>query len=89
MVRSLRTLEGHTGYVKSIAFSLDGATIASGSNDKTIKLWDSKDGRLIKTLEGHTDCVNSIAFSPDIASGSNDKTMKLWDSKDGRLIKNS
>ena len=68
MVGSLKTLEGHTGCVNSIAFSPDGATIASGSDDYTIKLWDSKDGKIIKTVEGHTSSVRSVAFSPDVAT---------------------
>ena len=65
-------------------------TLASGSDDNTIKLWNSQDGRLIRTLTGHTDRVYSVAFSPDgqtIASGSRDNTIKLWNSQDGRLIR--
>jgi WD40 repeat protein len=49
------TLEGHTGGVFSVAFSLGGMTLASGSDDKTIKLWDSKTGN---------EPYGSLVFSP-------------------------
>jgi WD40 repeat protein len=66
---------GHADYVNSVAFSPDGTLLASGSDDKTIKLWRVSDGSLVRTLTGHTYWVNSVAFSPDgtlLASGSSD-----------------
>ena len=71
----------HEHDVSSLAFSPDGQTLASGSWDKTIILWDSPDDYLT-TLVGHTDFVTSVAFSPNgkiLASGSWDKTIILWD----------
>ncbi|PGG95459.1 hypothetical protein AJ79_10049, partial [Helicocarpus griseus UAMH5409] len=83
-----QTLEGHSYGVISVAFSLDGQLLASGSIDSTIELWDLSMGKLQQTLEGHSYGVISVAFSPDgqlLASGSADKTIKLWDPSTGKL----
>ncbi|MFZ1025629.1 MAG: protein kinase [Limnoraphis robusta] len=76
------TYEGHSNSVLSVAFSWDSRTLASGSRDNTIKLWDVQSQRQIATLTGHSDWIYSVAFSPDgrtLASGSRDNTIKLWD----------
>ncbi|KAL2859138.1 WD domain protein [Aspergillus lucknowensis] len=61
----LQTLEGHSHWVESVTFSPDGRLLASGSYDKTIKLWDPSTGELCQTLEGHSHPVKSVTFSPD------------------------
>ena len=79
-------LTGHTSPVTSITFSPDGRTLASGSEDGTIRLWDVVTGAPQRTLTGHTDWVLSVAFSPDgrtLASGSDDQTVRLWDGVTG------
>ncbi len=79
----------HESEVNSVAFSLDGQYIVSGSRDKTVKLWDLKERVLLHTFNGHESEVNSVAFSPDgkyLVSGSNDKTLKLWDVKNRVLL---
>ena len=78
---------GHKDEVYSVAFSPDGKTLASGSLDKTIKLWEVATGKERATFEGHSDGVTSVAFSPDgktLASGSDDTTIKLWDVATGK-----
>ncbi|KAL9613653.1 MAG: hypothetical protein Q9167_001829 [Letrouitia subvulpina] len=74
------TLDGHSNFVKALAFSPNG-NLASGSSDKTVRLWDPTTGALVSTLTGHSDKVRAVAFSPDgkLASGSYDKTVRLWD----------
>jgi len=71
-----------------VAFSPDGRTLASGSWDNTIKLWDLESGEIRRSLSGHTDGVNSVTFSPNgktLASGSSDLTIKLWDVESGEI----
>jgi len=78
----LSTLTGHTRPVASIAISADGQTLASGSYDKTIKVWDLSTGQEVRTLTGHRDSIRSVAFSASgqiVVSGSYDNTIKVWD----------
>ncbi len=84
--KQLLTCKGHTGWVRSVAFSPDGYQLASGSSDNNIKLWNASTGQCLKTLQGHTNRVRSVAFSPDgcIISGSDDRTVKLWDVSTGK-----
>jgi WD40 repeat protein/tRNA A-37 threonylcarbamoyl transferase component Bud32 len=85
----IATLTGHSNSVRSVAFSRDSRTLASGSWDNTIKLWDVQTQREIVTITGHSNGVLSVAFSPDgrtLASGSWDNIIKLWDVQTQRQI---
>jgi hypothetical protein len=77
----LRTLTGHADPVLSVAISPDGQTLASGSGDKTIKVWELSTGKLMRTLTDHAADVWSVTISPDgqtLVSGSWDNTIKVW-----------
>ncbi|KAL5375986.1 hypothetical protein DPSP01_010850, partial [Paraphaeosphaeria sporulosa] len=63
----LQTLEGHSNWVRSVAFSHDSARLASASDDNTVKIWDASSGACLQTLEGHSNWVRSVAFSHDSA----------------------
>jgi WD40 repeat protein len=71
-----------------VAFSPGSKLLASGSNDKTIKIWNTATGLLQQTLEGHNSYIKLVTFSHDstlLASASFDKTIKIWDTVTGAL----
>jgi WD40 repeat protein len=83
----VRVLEGHTEPVWSLAFSPGGKTLASGSADTTIVLWDVAHGTDVRTLTGHAGGPAAVVFSPDgrtLAAGGDGGTVRLWDTATGR-----
>ena len=86
----LRTFQSHSNFVNSVSISKDGLKIVSGSDDKSIKIWEVSSGKLLKSLDGHSDIVRCVCFSNDgskIASGSDDTTIKIWEVSSGILLK--
>ncbi|KAK3807666.1 MAG: WD40-repeat-containing domain protein [Benniella sp.] len=79
----VRTLTGHSEFVRSVAFSPEGDRIVSGSYDDTARVWDIDSGSCTHILIGHmSGDVNGVAFSPigdTVASASDDKTVRVWD----------
>ena len=84
-----KTLAGHTGEVRSVAFSNDGQTLASGSADNTVIMWDLFGGTPLYTLRAHINAVNSLAYYPitdnAIVSASDDGSILLWDPRQGDI----
>ena len=84
-----RSQKSQKNRVLALAFSADGTRLASGSTDKTVRLWDINNPDKWITLQKHTNWINVLAFSPDgkmLASGSVDKTVQLWDTNTGELL---
>lgn len=89
-VKLLRTLKGHRGAVNSVAFDPQSGMLASGGDDRKVKLWEARSGKLLRTLEGHTNVIWSVAFDPrgeTLASGGYDDSVKLWKARSGKLVR--
>ena len=81
---------GHTGSVNALALSPDGRFLVSGSEDVTLKIWDTATGNVLRTLSGHEQSVLAAAISPDgrkIASGGADATVRVWNVVTGESTK--
>jgi tetratricopeptide (TPR) repeat protein len=86
----VRVFEGPTEAVRSVAFSKDGRRVVAGSEDKSVRVWDSATGKKTARMTGHTDAVLCVAVGPDsdvILSGSRDRTVRLWDMEGNEVRK--
>ncbi len=82
----MKELKGHTAAVRAVAYSPDGARIASASEDKTIRIWNPATGESPQELKGHTGMVWALAFSPrgrTLASAGFDNSLRLWSGQSG------
>lgn len=89
--RLYRVLSGHVGWVRSIAFDAENEWFATGSADRTIKIWDSASGKLKLTLTGHIAAIRAIQISsrrPYMFSVGEDKMVKCWDLEQNKVIRN-
>ena len=87
--QSLRHSLTHPNEVRAVAFSPDGARLATGDQDGTARIWDAASGQLLNTLQFHTQRILSVEFSPDgrtLATGGEDYVIALWDVSNGKLL---
>ncbi|MBV9470549.1 MAG: serine/threonine protein kinase [Abitibacteriaceae bacterium] len=89
----LHTMQGHDGWVNSVAFSPVNSTLAIASVESFVKLWDAATGQLVKQLpsHGHDRWVACVAFSPDgriLATGGEDSNVSLWNVETGICLFN-
>ena len=85
----MSTLTGHTDEVWALAFSPDGATLASGGLDDDIRLWDIKSHQCYQKFSGHSGWTLALTFSPDgawLATGGSDHRIYLWNVAVGKII---
>ena len=81
---------GHALAVRAVTFSPDGKFLASGSEDKTIKIWEFNSGRELKTLIGHQSYVYQVLFTSSgkqLISSSRDNHIYIWDISSGEILK--
>jgi len=79
---SARVFAENTHFFESVRFSLNGQYVAAGNNDRMLRVWDVRSGRLVRKWTGHQDDVQSVAFTPDgrgLVSGGCDRVVKCWD----------
>jgi WD40 repeat protein len=87
----IRTFEGHTGEISSIAITLDGRNAVSASWDGSLRIWDLASGATLRTLKGHTGCVNAVVLTPDgmrAVSGCTAGELRVWDLGTGQIVRN-
>ena len=90
LVRERAVLRGHTGPVWSVAFAPDGRTVATGSDDASLRFWDAATGRQEGELSGYGSAVLAVAFAHSgkfLVSGGRDGAIRLWDAVDWRELR--
>lgn len=89
MTTPLMRLSGHEGDVVGVAFSRDGALLATAGRDRTARVWDIATGEPVLILSGHESSVRDVLFTSDgnhLVSGSSDGTARIWDLASGEAV---
>jgi WD40 repeat protein len=86
------TLRGHRDWIMDAALTPDGRHAVSGSQDKTLRLWDASTGACLKALEGHTEGVGAVAVTADAGlavtgTGGGENAVRVWDLRSGRCVR--
>jgi WD40 repeat protein len=87
--KDIQQFQGHLDIVRSVAYSLDGQRILTGSYDLSVKMWDAKTARELRQFDGHSGAVTGVGFSPDerfVLSGSEDGTTRIWEADTGKEL---
>ncbi len=80
---------GHADFVNSVGFNHDGSQVVSGSDDRTVRIWDARTGQALQECNGHTGWINAVAFNHDgsqVVSGSDDGTVRMWNARTGEQL---
>jgi WD40 repeat protein len=86
---TIKKLTGHTGDVEALAWSASGRYLASGGQDRSIRIWDVVSGETIQTLSGFSGAVGSVSWSPDesrLVTADRSNTVRIWDVQDGQEL---
>ncbi|KAI9571392.1 WD40-repeat-containing domain protein [Boletus coccyginus] len=89
-IASYNAIRELTGVPNTDRVKKPGAYVATGSRDKTIKLWDTQSGQMLKNLAGHDNWIRALVFHPSgklLLSASDDKTIRIWELSTGRCMK--
>ena len=81
---------GHSDRINSVAFSVDGRFVLTGSGDKSARLWETATGKELRRFKGHSDSITSVAFSADrrlVLTGSSDDTARVWETATGKELR--
>lgn len=88
--KPMRTVDAHNGWIRAVAVSPDGATLATCGNDHLVKLWSVADGKPLRTLTGHANHVYNVAFHPGgkvLVSADQKGVLKEWDLVQGTHVR--